>query len=386
MIMASVLSFHMNLMIPLFKEITLGSDMWSTENILMMDDLASVVEENKPLILSSLLARARDFKQSDGRDKIYALLGLISDPNLPKVDYTITPLQMYLRFSRYLVSVGQGKSVIFMAAREDRHPEHPSWVARWPPLLEHQSLGGWDDPGLWSGPQARVHLGNEDSTIIGQGTCLDKIKLAGPILSNSKKKTDSITCQDYLTWLQNSTDVIAHGNEELQRRTSNLTVSEIHENIADLLGTRDLIFPDGSRDDLVQSVDNYMGENQSTALSPLLHLLHQYKTEDLSTLIQNNELKFSNNGGLIVTAVWPGGMDLRRFCLTEGGLICLASGATEPEDWLYGFEGDDYAYILRDHFEQAPAKSLICWADIPTWNKEQVIEETRLNAKDILLR
>jgi hypothetical protein len=254
---ASILPFHIHLLLPLWSSLEFppnSAPVFSLEQMLIMDDLATTVEAGRPLSLSSLLARCRDFVQTDERDKFYSLSELISDPKLPPPDYTLTTSQVYLNFARYLVSIGEEKIAIFMAARQDRHLEYPSWVPRWPPLEEHQSPGGWDDPSQRPGPQAVVRLGDDLSEIIAQGAFLDRIKQTGPPLTKNQTNADAMTCEDYLIWLQKSTEAIARRDGGSHEGCLYMSDYSIHESMMALLGVEGMKLPVSTKEEVLPSI------------------------------------------------------------------------------------------------------------------------------------
>lgn len=89
---------------------------------------------DKEITLLDLLVEFRNFATTDRRDKVYALLGLISNPQTGiHPDYTVTANQAYTRAAKAILESTRDLTLLQALPMFERFrdPDLPSWVPQW---------------------------------------------------------------------------------------------------------------------------------------------------------------------------------------------------------------------------------------------------------------
>ncbi|GAQ47294.1 hypothetical protein AKAW_10165 [Aspergillus niger] len=84
--------------------------------------------------LLPILARASSYECSDPRDKVYAVLSLISQSEL-KPDYTVSVGSVYTGLSAYLIKICNSMDILELAGLTVKTFDLPSWVPDWSQAL-----------------------------------------------------------------------------------------------------------------------------------------------------------------------------------------------------------------------------------------------------------
>ena len=95
---------------------------------------------NHGLTLLDVLARFRDKYSTDPRDKIYGVLGLVSEEHALKVQYQNTEVEVFVAATAELIRLRQDFDILCQNPWELSSGRFPSWVANfehWPRLLDN---------------------------------------------------------------------------------------------------------------------------------------------------------------------------------------------------------------------------------------------------------
>ena len=97
-----------------------------------IENLRKRVPNGNMMFFTSLLETTRDREATDQRDRIYGLLGLLTDNllNLIKVDYTWQASDCYLHFFKTFISRETTLTILSMAPSIEKDPFLPSWCPR----------------------------------------------------------------------------------------------------------------------------------------------------------------------------------------------------------------------------------------------------------------
>ncbi|KAI0108587.1 HET-domain-containing protein, partial [Nemania sp. FL0031] len=136
------------------------------------------------------LAAAGTFDATDPRDKIYALLGLVSDGEFftQHVSYAPTDSveRTYARFSKLFIDRGEGIEVLLQSGLRSDEDEWPSWVPHWDSLERPVERDAARGRGIKS-----VHMQVDESsqTLHASGIILDDIEVTNDMVLEALQVT-----------------------------------------------------------------------------------------------------------------------------------------------------------------------------------------------------
>jgi hypothetical protein len=102
-------------------------------NYTLIDIIGRELEHTNPTLLQ-VMTRTRNFLVSDLRDKVIAVLGLFGDRTAKfELDCTLMAEEIYTRFAKHLVELGEGIDMLSYAGTSRRNDvtAMPSWVPDW---------------------------------------------------------------------------------------------------------------------------------------------------------------------------------------------------------------------------------------------------------------
>ncbi|KAI0836634.1 heterokaryon incompatibility protein-domain-containing protein [Hypoxylon sp. FL0890] len=98
-----------------------------------------------------ILAMFRSRKANDPRDKVFALLGLVSEDELPfPADYTIPCHRVYTQTATWMIRSSGTLEAIVRGAEGKRDPKLPSWVPDWSATGDHGTNALYRDGHIWA--------------------------------------------------------------------------------------------------------------------------------------------------------------------------------------------------------------------------------------------
>ncbi|KAI9867264.1 MAG: hypothetical protein M1813_009542 [Trichoglossum hirsutum] len=156
------------------------------------------------LLLSGLL-HSTDLGCLDPRDRIYSLLGLMSeDPRRPVPNRSLSFEEVYTDFARYFVQAGFGTQLIATASLSKPRLGLPSWCPDWSCNRRNTERANFSSS-IPESLEERVVLHQNALLIIADGCLLDKITNLGPPLESSNVE-DMYT--DYRAWYHASESLL----------------------------------------------------------------------------------------------------------------------------------------------------------------------------------
>ncbi|KAI0454993.1 HET-domain-containing protein [Xylaria acuta] len=137
------------------------------------------------------LAMVGTFEATDPRDKIYALLGLVSDGEsfIQHVSYAPweSKKQTFVKFARVFVEKNEGIEVLLQAGFHDEKDEWPSWVPHWDNLERPVRVDAGRSPGKTS---TRIQVDENSQTLNISGTILDDISMVNNTVFETLQVTE----------------------------------------------------------------------------------------------------------------------------------------------------------------------------------------------------
>ncbi|KAI0146898.1 HET-domain-containing protein [Xylariaceae sp. FL1272] len=122
------------------------------------------------------LAKVGTFEATDPRDKIYAMLGLVSDGASFVEHVSYAPWdsmeRTFIRFAKLFVERNEGIDVLLQAGLRDESDEWPSWVPHWDSLERTVPVDAGRTPGKTT---TVFQLSENSSTIQVRGRMIDEI-------------------------------------------------------------------------------------------------------------------------------------------------------------------------------------------------------------------
>jgi len=178
----------------------------------IISHIRTVVQERKGLPIADAITLCAYFCATDPRDKIFALLGLVTD-NLDLrawIDYTKPTQEVYLQTTRYLLSTATNNLRVlnFAGIGYTRDLENlPSWVPEWswnsrPPTLSYNTLAFPEYNA--SGPYPPKIIFDPCPNVIRMnGRCVDSVQiLSSSTFAEVMVNEDLHTSPLFLLWYQ----------------------------------------------------------------------------------------------------------------------------------------------------------------------------------------
>ncbi|KAE9362704.1 hypothetical protein N431DRAFT_551181 [Stipitochalara longipes BDJ] len=285
-----------------------------------------LIQQREELRLADAIALCAYFHATDPRDKIFALLGLVTD-NLDLrawVDYTKSTQEVYLQTTRYLLSQETNTLRILNLAGTGctRYLENlPSWVPDWSlnesaPTLDH-STATFPEYNASGSSSPKVIFDPCPSVIRLKGTCVNSVQiLNNAIVFNPSFRPWYQECQNIVEkWSPDPYPTFQSRDEALWRT---------------LLGDRTT----RSRPVPAVWVEYYRCMQEVLILSP-----RRVEAPKFSEEMGPKALKY-------FSATLPMIVD-RRFCITKKGYMGFVPRKTEVGDLVCIFAGAKTPFIIR---------------------------------------
>jgi hypothetical protein len=285
------------------------------------------------MTLLELLVECKMFKNTDERDRVFALNGLASDSHLLKPNYHIPIAQLLPAIARYQIMHEKGVTILTNAGLAFRHLDTivPSWVPTWEaaatvpfnnvvirrhPDLRQSGLAAAGSSSL------NIQLVGDGNTLLAHGSIIDRIHTTSPPYQFKS-------------------------GESFVTHTRNFVPPNRRPSAAEY---RDLIAPfvehTLNKDRFRRAVGHRLELSLKVMLAPDELLTDQSARPAMQEATQN---AFSDLGSHAL-------MTGRRTCVTERGHLGLVPAATEPGDWVGILDGINVAVVAREGQEPDRAK------------------------------
>lgn len=289
--------------------------------------------------LLSTLANYRHYNASDPRDKVYALLGLVTehDYNAIRPDYTIGYPELYLKVAKYFVERHRSLELLGYCSPALKDKTLPSWVPDWVNVGVHHPFPVYSqhrtdlvDPSLHPklvysacGTKPLQTLPDyfpvtEDKKLVVQGYRIGKIKCKSPANTRSDNHSDhhSDSSNNFLmNWEPGLLDAPYKYTQESILDALNHTL------VAD-------IAKEGRTRTRGYKLDYHFWRRYNDLSIPPVSL----EWRDLRK--QWGSLMYATMG--------------RSVLWTDEGHLCLGPGDTEVGDWVCLVMGGYVFYVLRE--------------------------------------
>lgn len=285
------------------------------------------------MTLLELLVECKMFKNTNERDRVFALNGLASDGHLSKPNYHIPTAQLLLAIARYQIMHEKGITILTNAGLAFRHLDTivPSWVPTWEAAatvpFNNVVIRGRTDPrqsalAAAGSTSLNIQLVGDGNTLLAHGSIIDRIRATSPPYQFKS-------------------------GESFVMHTRNFVPPNRRPSAAEY---RDLIAPfvehTLNRDRFRRAVGHRLELSLRVMLAPDELLTNQSARPTLQEATQN---AFSDLGSHAL-------MTGRRTCVTEQGHLGLIPAAAEPGDWVGILDGINVAIVAREGQEPDRAK------------------------------
>jgi ankyrin repeat protein len=206
----SVLLTHKNLEIednPISTALSQGG---AGRTVSYLETMESLRDVRHP-IATLIAGLTQDFGCSDHRDKIFALLGIVTDdPERPKPDYSLLPSEVYPQFARYYIGTGFANGGLMLNYSgldfTDSKLGLPTWCPDWASGMASDVFKVQTHRAAMSLPKRAV-LHQDPKLVVVDGCHFDVIADVGPrypegLFINLYK--------NYLAWFESSVHLLEH--------------------------------------------------------------------------------------------------------------------------------------------------------------------------------
>ncbi|KAL8795804.1 MAG: hypothetical protein Q9182_007478 [Xanthomendoza sp. 2 TL-2023] len=299
-----------------------------------VENLRKRVPNGNVTFFTSLLETTRDREATDQRDRIYGLLGLITDDlrNLVKVDYTWPSSDCYLHFFKAFVTREPTLTILSMASSIQKAPSLPSWCPDLSSQRKETTLyslnagfkaGFHDRPSRHSTIKTSLH----DNSISIPGCRVDVVK--------------KVCHARYTSFPENKVQHGAIATQNLTWDTECLAL--FHET-----------FPERGHDDFEAYSRTHIANHfdPTTPVPPTYALQNDYRNvkQFWVELSQGLESKIDTFAAKKAETRYVKAMELqqsRTFMVTEGGRMGLGPSEVRARDVVCVFDAAASLFVLR---------------------------------------
>ncbi|KIW24128.1 uncharacterized protein PV07_09860 [Cladophialophora immunda] len=161
---------------------------------------------------------AMSFDATDPRDKIYALLGLVSDAgafmDLVTYEQDQTYAKVYRSFARAFIENGHCVNILRMACLMPWNPELPTWIPDWSASTASMTSAISSDHRFRAGGESELHATINQDQLILAGTTFDTIEFVAdafvPFSGNSPLSAGALRLQDFFETFAISTGQVCN--------------------------------------------------------------------------------------------------------------------------------------------------------------------------------
>jgi len=129
--------------------------------------------------LLETLQDSRKFKCTFPSDKIYGILGLVSDPECVEVDYSISPSEVFKRYTISYLKNHNSLDILYYCVKPKKKSELnlPSWVADWTQPCHHEPFVFLKLSSRAAGKsKIDIRFSNDHKSLHTRGKVLDSIE------------------------------------------------------------------------------------------------------------------------------------------------------------------------------------------------------------------
>ncbi|KAI1125119.1 HET-domain-containing protein [Nemania abortiva] len=320
------------------------------------------------------LAAVGTFDAKDPRDKIYALLGLVSDGEsfIQHVSYAPSDSveRIFARFAKLFMDRGEGIEVLLQAGLRDEEDEWPSWVPHWDSLERTVERDAARGQGITS---VHMHVDESSQTLNVSGAILDDINVVNDKVLEALQVTfDGVSITRFLNTIARGFAMVfktftPRDPEEILNQLFYVLAQP--EGRSKRLNRQEPNRPSSSQDGVDTSDSQREAESSTVALTAASTIEKEDKdTQILRTGFHEflnyltslkGQISNAEEGVAQITerksaAEYQAFMKKalattshRRLCVTKGGRIGMAPKRAKVGDCVAVFEGCDIHFVLR---------------------------------------
>lgn len=170
----------------------------------MISGLKRQLANHKPRLLVTILDNTFNLQCTDPKDKIYGILGLVTDLNQGELspDYSLSHEGIYHQITRFCIEKYHSPTILCNV----RHPKNfinlPSWVPDWTATTNIQKSLGHKDAERYSATAdqtAIFHFADETRTLCVQGQRIDRIQNLGSIMPSTENGNSILEWKDFIS-------------------------------------------------------------------------------------------------------------------------------------------------------------------------------------------
>lgn len=198
---------------------------WGLMNTVLIHETRDIRLQKKHLSLQFMLLSTLEFKASDWRDKVFALLGIATRPDHKAMDpdYTKSPEEVYTLTAKYLLTHYQDLSVLSAAGtgRPRSFPNLPSWASDWGTEFRAPSLAFVSESAGFSATKNLISPWPtivQPTTLVLQGMIIDIVDKLAPMHPIPLQGSD----QHNTTLISQCTNEALHSLQQSQHLASTL--------------------------------------------------------------------------------------------------------------------------------------------------------------------
>ncbi|KXX76900.1 Heterokaryon incompatibility protein 6, OR allele [Madurella mycetomatis] len=309
------------------------------------------------------LSRARLFKATDERDKVYAIMGLAADGDdevwkgLVSYAPDVTKWEVYTRFAKAMVQRGEGFEVLLQAGITEGGMKEglPSWVPDWSDETCPSGEAKRDVPS----PTTLIHLGDDNQLMI-PGTFADEIQIVsdrafvnpGARVSAGMKLEDL----DQALWQGSLQVFVALITQGLNGDMESLAQQLLDRLVRAVTEGEDLFDILAQEDDPIERASLRKGFDLYAKLKVAMFSRQKKPTseEQVEIILMDPVNNPHNLQTFMSRATWNAWGT--RLCATKTGRIGLVPERTEVGDRVAVFDGCNVAFVLREDGSREDAR------------------------------
>ena len=298
----------------------------SLRGLFNLNNLQGLIESGRyQTDLLGTLANYRHYKATDPRDKVYALLGLVTEAvtDILVCDYSLDCRTVYLKVAEHCI-LHRGSLECLGYCNPSRDPQLPSWVPNWRVPSVRHPLAYWSKhrPEIGAPDSIATRMYSSSGNLISQNCPLSFL-----ILHEAKLVTEGCCIGKAVTV----------GPPYLDDSDSNVMSAWEPEILQGVYGpTGETVLEAFSRTIVADVEKNGTLRKRGYSIDwNFWRSINDYTKQPASPKrrVEWGSLLFATVG--------------RRFVLSDNGYMCLAPGETRPGDQICLLVGGHVFYILR---------------------------------------
>lgn len=325
-------------------------------NLAMMVNLRNSVLSNKlpmrlsdrPILLGEMLFCGMSFKSTNPRDRVYGVMGLITEklPDSLKPDYTKPVDKLYIDTMRYVIpqqTTGRFNHPLYLAGigfprtAEMEKAKLPSWVADWNSSQNTPRIAVGSTGRMGRVPEWATQLQNSSTPRIlkVRAVEIDRIKsittLPFNVTSVTLDRSNQTLLKDWMDWIDDAWDVSQQSSREVYPSEALLTKAFW----AMLTGPTEDMYPAFSA---ANCAANWAFLRSMTDGKLDLGAMRMGEAEVLAMGARLSAMTYRMGGRC----------GLKRFCVSNGGRLGLVPLLIKESDMVCYIEGLSVPFVFRE--------------------------------------